>query len=177
MLQTKAETQSPATSAALKVTRLLGDLETYVCGQSDIIIDYVTARRREEPISTAVTEKHSTMAAASPDEHPAADAVDATRCAFAAQGSMRGDEWYSRIRSRRRRRPCLSSFSSRGITPPDLRRSRQCCLEGTRRSACGADQQRAENTMWATPSTAQRSSSVISLRQRWLTVAAFWNTP
>jgi hypothetical protein len=56
MLQTKAETQSPATSAALKVTRLLGDLETYVCGQSDIIIDYATARRREEPISTAVTE-------------------------------------------------------------------------------------------------------------------------
>jgi hypothetical protein len=56
MLQTKAETQSPATSAALKVTRLLDDLETYVCGQSDIIIDYATARRREEPISTAVTE-------------------------------------------------------------------------------------------------------------------------
>jgi hypothetical protein len=46
----------PATSAALKVTRLLGDLETYVCGQSDIIIDYATARRREEPISTAVAE-------------------------------------------------------------------------------------------------------------------------
>jgi hypothetical protein len=33
-----------------------GQLETCVCGQSDIIIDYATARRREEPISTAVTE-------------------------------------------------------------------------------------------------------------------------
>jgi len=51
-----AETASPATSVALKVTRLLGELETYVCGQSDFIIDYATARRRKEPISTPVTE-------------------------------------------------------------------------------------------------------------------------
>ena len=28
----------------------------YVSGQSDIVIDYATARRRKEPISTAVTE-------------------------------------------------------------------------------------------------------------------------
>src|ERR1700739_401714 len=55
-LEVTAPTTPPATSAALKVTRLLGELETYVCGQSDIIIDYATARRREEPISTAVTE-------------------------------------------------------------------------------------------------------------------------
>ena len=55
-LEATAEAASPATSAAPKVTRLLGELETYVCGQSDIIIDYATARRREEPISTAVTE-------------------------------------------------------------------------------------------------------------------------
>jgi hypothetical protein len=52
-LEATAEAVSPAT---LKVTRLLGELETYVCGQSDIIIDYATAGRREEPISTAVTE-------------------------------------------------------------------------------------------------------------------------
>ena len=52
-LEATTETASPA---ELKVTRLLGELETYVCGQSDIIIDYATARRREEPISTAVTE-------------------------------------------------------------------------------------------------------------------------
>jgi hypothetical protein len=51
--------KSPIATAARKVARLLGDLETYVSGQSDIIIDYATARRREEPISTAVTE--STM--------------------------------------------------------------------------------------------------------------------
>jgi hypothetical protein len=56
LLETKAETPSPAAPVALKVIRLLGELETYVCGQPDIIIDYVTARRREEPISTAVTE-------------------------------------------------------------------------------------------------------------------------
>ena len=50
-------TATTATAAvALKVGRLLGELETYVCGRSDIIIDYATARRRKEPISTAVTE-------------------------------------------------------------------------------------------------------------------------
>jgi hypothetical protein len=52
----EATTASPATSAALKVARLLSELETYVCGQADIIIDYATAKRREEPISTAVAE-------------------------------------------------------------------------------------------------------------------------
>jgi hypothetical protein len=38
------------------VARLLRDLETYICGQSDIIIDYATERHQDEPISTAVTE-------------------------------------------------------------------------------------------------------------------------
>jgi hypothetical protein len=55
-LEAMTGTTSPAAVVALKVARLLGELETYVCGQSDIIIDYATARRREEPISTAVTE-------------------------------------------------------------------------------------------------------------------------
>jgi hypothetical protein len=54
--EAKAGTISPSTLAALKVAHLLSDLETYVCGQSDIIIDYATARRREGLISTAVTE-------------------------------------------------------------------------------------------------------------------------
>jgi hypothetical protein len=48
--------QPPIAVVARKVARLLGDLETYVSGQSDIIIDYATARRCEEPISTAVAE-------------------------------------------------------------------------------------------------------------------------
>jgi hypothetical protein len=55
-LEATAESASPATSPALNVAHLLGELETYVCGQSDIIIDYATARRRKEPISTAVAE-------------------------------------------------------------------------------------------------------------------------
>jgi hypothetical protein len=50
------ETTSTAAAVALKVARLLSDLETYVCGQSDIIIDNAMARGRKEPISTAVTE-------------------------------------------------------------------------------------------------------------------------
>jgi hypothetical protein len=45
-----------AAVAARKVARLLRDLETYICGQSDIIIDHTTARHQDEPISTAVTE-------------------------------------------------------------------------------------------------------------------------
>jgi hypothetical protein len=45
-----------AAVAARKVARLLRDLETYVCGQFDITIDYATARRQDEPISTAITE-------------------------------------------------------------------------------------------------------------------------
>jgi len=45
-----------AAVAARKVARLLRDLDTYICGQSDIIIDYAMARHQDEPISTAVTE-------------------------------------------------------------------------------------------------------------------------
>jgi hypothetical protein len=43
-------------TAEAKATALLRGLETYVCGQADLIIDYATARRRGEPISTATTE-------------------------------------------------------------------------------------------------------------------------
>jgi hypothetical protein len=38
------------------VARVLRELETYVSGQSELIIDYATARRCDEPISTSVTE-------------------------------------------------------------------------------------------------------------------------
>jgi hypothetical protein len=51
-----AQDKSPVAAAARKVARLLGELETYVVGQADIITDYATARRCEEPISTAITE-------------------------------------------------------------------------------------------------------------------------
>jgi hypothetical protein len=51
-----AEVETVGSAAAAKVRRVLRDLETYVTGQSDLIIDYATARRRGEPISTATTE-------------------------------------------------------------------------------------------------------------------------
>ena len=54
-LEAVAEDTAPA-SAAQKVARLLRDLKTYVSRQSEIIIDYATARRCGEPISTAITE-------------------------------------------------------------------------------------------------------------------------
>jgi hypothetical protein len=47
---------SPIAVQAGKVAKLLRGLETYVSGQSGIIIDYATARRCGEPISTASTE-------------------------------------------------------------------------------------------------------------------------
>jgi hypothetical protein len=51
-----ADDKSPIAAGARKVTPLLDEPETYVAGQSDIIIDYATARRYEEQISTAITE-------------------------------------------------------------------------------------------------------------------------
>jgi hypothetical protein len=56
MLDATADNTAPIAAATRKVTRLLRDLETYVSGQFDIIIDYGTARRCEEPVSTAITE-------------------------------------------------------------------------------------------------------------------------
>jgi hypothetical protein len=53
----EATTEDMASVAvAQKVARLLRDLETYVSGQSEVIIDYAKARRCDEPISTAITE-------------------------------------------------------------------------------------------------------------------------
>jgi hypothetical protein len=53
----EATTEDTASvAAAQKVARLLRDLETYVSGQSEVIIDYAKARRCDEPISTAITE-------------------------------------------------------------------------------------------------------------------------
>jgi hypothetical protein len=51
-----AAVASPAGATAGKVVKLLRDLETYVAGQSELIIDYAAARLDEEPISTAPTE-------------------------------------------------------------------------------------------------------------------------
>src|SRR3954453_4963232 len=47
---------SPTALQASKVAKVLRGLETYVSGQSEIIIDYAKARRCGEPISTATTE-------------------------------------------------------------------------------------------------------------------------
>ena len=54
-LETSADDAAPI-GAARKVVRLLRDLEIYVSGQSEIIINYAKARRCDEPISTAITE-------------------------------------------------------------------------------------------------------------------------
>jgi hypothetical protein len=56
IVDVSADNMSPITASASKATRLLSDLQTYVSGQFNIIIDYATARRCDEPISTAITE-------------------------------------------------------------------------------------------------------------------------
>jgi hypothetical protein len=53
---TAAAVWSPVAATAAKVARVLRELETYVFGQSQLIIDHAAARRRDEPISTATTE-------------------------------------------------------------------------------------------------------------------------
>jgi len=56
MLEATAKTASPNAAAASKVAGKLCGLETYVSGQSELIIDYATARSSDELISTATTE-------------------------------------------------------------------------------------------------------------------------
>src|SRR5271166_677860 len=53
MLEATAQTASPNATAASKVAGKLCGLETYVSGQSELIIDYATARSSDELISTA----------------------------------------------------------------------------------------------------------------------------
>ena len=56
LLDAIATGSSRAAAAAAKLAGVLRSLETYVSGQSDLIIDYATARHSREPISTATTE-------------------------------------------------------------------------------------------------------------------------
>jgi hypothetical protein len=56
ILDAATETASPHAAIAGKAAGVLRGLETYVSGQSGLIIDYATARRNNEPISTATTE-------------------------------------------------------------------------------------------------------------------------
>jgi hypothetical protein len=55
-LDAMARTKSPVAAVAGKVANTLRILETYVSAHSALIINYATARRRDEPISTATTE-------------------------------------------------------------------------------------------------------------------------
>jgi hypothetical protein len=51
-LDAMATRASPAAASAARLAGVLRSLETYVFGQSDLIIDYAAARRSDEPIST-----------------------------------------------------------------------------------------------------------------------------
>ena len=96
----------------------LRDLETYVSGQSDMIIDYATARRREEPISTATTESTVQWLLHRRMERQAADALVAARRASDAQGPNLGRERHARPGSCRRRAMGPPSVSESGVITP-----------------------------------------------------------
>jgi hypothetical protein len=55
-LDAMAKGESSAAAQAAKVAGVLRSLETYVSGQSGLIINYAKARRNDEPFSTATTE-------------------------------------------------------------------------------------------------------------------------
>jgi hypothetical protein len=55
-LEATAKTASPRAATANKVVGVLRSLETYVSGQSPLIIDYSTTPGTSAPISTATTE-------------------------------------------------------------------------------------------------------------------------
>jgi hypothetical protein len=56
ILEVVAKTALPKAATASRVVGTLLGLETYVSGQSELIIDYATARGTDEPISTAPSE-------------------------------------------------------------------------------------------------------------------------
>jgi hypothetical protein len=51
-----AQSAAPAAGAAGRLAASLRSLETYASGQDGLVIDYASARRSGEPISTATTE-------------------------------------------------------------------------------------------------------------------------
>jgi len=55
-LEATAKTESPKAATASRLVGVLRGLETYVSGQSELIIDYAMARGTDVPISTATTE-------------------------------------------------------------------------------------------------------------------------
>ena len=112
-----ADDKSPIAATARKVTRLLGDLDMYLSGQSDSIIDYATARRCEEPISTAIHREHGAMAAASANECPTANALVSAGRAFDVESPDRRRERYTRPGLCRRGALGSPPVSESGLTP------------------------------------------------------------
>jgi hypothetical protein len=105
-----ASGSSCAAAPAAKLAGMLRSLETYVSGESDLIIDYAAARHSHEPISTATTEStvqwllHRRMGANQQMRW------SPRGCAFDAQGPDFGGERDFQQRSR----PC------RAVGPPAI---------------------------------------------------------
>jgi hypothetical protein len=97
-----AAVASPAGATAGKVVKLLRGLETYVAGQSVLIIDYAAARLDAEPISTAPTEGTVQWLLHRRMGREPADALVAAGSAFDVEGSNRRSQRHPRTRLRGR---------------------------------------------------------------------------
>src|ERR1700753_791979 len=113
-----ADDKSPIAAAARKVARLLGDLETYVSGQSDIIIDYATASPMRRTNFDGDHREHGAMAAASANECPAANALVSAGRSFDAESSDLGRERHARPGPCRGRMVGPPAVSASGLTTP-----------------------------------------------------------
>ncbi len=89
-----AQSAVPAAAGAGKLATSLRSLETYMSGQSGLIIDYASARRSDEPISTATTESTVQWLLAPADGCQSANALVTERRTPDAQGPHRSREWH-----------------------------------------------------------------------------------
>jgi hypothetical protein len=86
-LDAMAKGGSPAAAPAAKMAGVLRNLETYVSGQSDTIIDYATARCIDEPNLDCYHREHGAAAVAPPDGRKPTNALVDARRAFDDQDS------------------------------------------------------------------------------------------
>jgi hypothetical protein len=107
-----ADDKSPIAAAARKVARLLGDLETYVSGQSDIVIDYATRTNFDGD-----HREHGAMAAASANECPTANALVSAGRSFDAESPDLRHERDARSRLCRGGALGPPPVSQSGLTP------------------------------------------------------------
>jgi hypothetical protein len=114
-LDVMAKGEASTAVPAAKVAGVLRSLETYVSGQSDLIIDYATARRTDIDRDHR---EHGAVVAASPDGRQPTNALVVERRASDAQSPNLGHEPNLQQGLRRRGAVGTSSVSKCGVITP-----------------------------------------------------------